>query len=53
MGEVADKYCEKIYITSDNPRHEDPNNSNMIVDGIKGSDKISIELDRHVQLKML
>ena len=24
MGEVADKYCEKIYITSDNPRNEDP-----------------------------
>ena len=24
MGEIADKYCEKIYVTSDNPRNEDP-----------------------------
>tara|TARA_B100000161_G_scaffold208939_1_gene153803 strand:- start:221 stop:1615 length:1395 start_codon:yes stop_codon:yes gene_type:complete len=47
MGEIADKYCEKIYITSDNPRNEDPRQiANMIVDGIKEADKISIELDR-------
>ena len=47
MGEIADKYCEKIYITSDNPRNEDPRQiANMIVDGIKGTDKICIELDR-------
>ena len=31
MGEVADKYCEKRYITSDNPRNEDPQQiANMI-----------------------
>ena len=36
MGEVADKYCEKIYITSDNPRNEDPLQiANMIMNGIK------------------
>ena len=52
MGEVADKYCEKIYITSDNPRNEDPQQiANMIVDGIKGSDKISMELDRARAIK--
>ena len=52
MGEVADKYCEKIYITSDNPRNEDPQQiANMIVDGIKGSDKISMELDRACAIK--
>ena len=52
MGEVADKYCEKIYITSDNPRNEDPQQiANMIVNGIKGSDKISMELDRARAIK--
>ena len=52
MGEVADKYCEKIYITSDNPRNEDPQQiANMIVDGIKGLDKISMELDRARAIK--
>ena len=36
MGEIADKYCEKIYITSDNPRNEDPLQiANMIMNGIK------------------
>ena len=52
MGEVVDKYCEKIYITSDNPRNEDPQQiANMIVDGIKGSDNISMELDRARAIK--
>ena len=52
MGEIADKYCEKIYITSDNPRNEDPQQiANMIVDGIKGADKICMELDRARAIK--
>ena len=25
MGRIADKYCNKIYLTDDNPRSEDPN----------------------------
>ena len=25
MGIIADKYCDKIYLTDDNPRSEDPN----------------------------
>ena len=24
MGAIANKFCEKIYITDDNPRNEDP-----------------------------
>ena len=24
MGRIADKYCDKIYLTDDNPRNEDP-----------------------------
>ena len=52
MGEIADKYCEKIYVTSDNPRNEDPRQiADMIVDGIKGTDKICIELDRSCAIK--
>jgi len=25
MGKIANKYCDKIYLTDDNPRSEDPN----------------------------
>ena len=25
MGKIADKYCDKIYLTDDNPRNENPN----------------------------
>ncbi|MGK0367637.1 MAG: UDP-N-acetylmuramoyl-L-alanyl-D-glutamate--2,6-diaminopimelate ligase [Thermoproteota archaeon] len=31
MGEIADKYCDEVFVTSDNPRTEDPNS---IVDDI-------------------
>ena len=24
MGKIANKYCDKIYLTDDNPRGEDP-----------------------------
>ena len=52
MGEIADKYCEKIYITSDNPRNEDPQQiANMIMNGIKDLDKICMELDRSRAIK--
>ena len=26
MGMIANQYCEKIYLTDDNPRHENPSN---------------------------
>ena len=25
MGKIADQYCDKIYLTDDNPRNENPN----------------------------
>ena len=26
IGKIANKYCSKIYLTDDNPRHENPKN---------------------------
>jgi UDP-N-acetylmuramoyl-L-alanyl-D-glutamate--2,6-diaminopimelate ligase len=41
MGRVAEKYADKIYITSDNPRHEDPNSIlNEIEAGISDKSKL-------------
>lgn len=37
MGEIAGRLADKVVITDDNPRHEDPKNiRNSIIDGIKG-----------------
>lgn len=48
MGETAEKYADKIYLTSDNPRNEDPNEIiREIAQGIKNRSKItSINPDR-------
>ena len=52
MGEVADRYCNKIYITNDNPRFEDPNQiSVMIQEGISKKNKTHIELNRALAIK--
>ena len=38
MGRVAKKYCDKIYITDDNPRNENPNRIRSdIMKGLKNS----------------
>ena len=38
MGMVAKKYCDKIYITDDNPRNENPSTIRKnILKGLKGS----------------
>ena len=38
MGSIAKKYCNKIYITDDNPRNENPKKiRNHIMKGLKGS----------------
>ena len=51
MGKVADSYCEKIYITNDNPRSEDPLTIfQMIKNGIKSSKTFFIE-DRGEAIK--
>ncbi len=36
MGSIASKYCDKVYLTDDNPRNENPNSiRNQIKRGIK------------------
>ena len=50
MGGVAQKFCEEIIITNDNPRNEDPAHiANQI---IKGCPKAIISLDRFSAIKL-
>ena len=48
MGEIAERFSDKIVVTSDNPRTEDPQ---KIIDdillGMKSSEKIFVDVDRH------
>ena len=38
MGKIASQYCDKVYLTDDNPRHEDPKSiRNSIKQNIKKS----------------
>lgn len=47
MGSIAGRYCDKIIITSDNPRNEDPSViADDIISGIKYINKIYKETDR-------
>ena len=49
MGKVAEKYCDEIIITNDNPRNEDPSNiANQILKGCSGAEII---LDRVEAIK--
>ena len=53
MGKVASSLATRVYITSDNPRHEDPQMIvNDILDGISIKDKVVIELDRKKAIEM-
>jgi UDP-N-acetylmuramoyl-L-alanyl-D-glutamate--2,6-diaminopimelate ligase len=47
MGEVADKYADKIILTNDNPRNEDPAAIiGQIQEGILTDDKVSVMPNR-------
>ena len=47
MGSIAEQFSDHLYITSDNPRSEEPQNIvNDILMGIKKREKITIEIDR-------
>ena len=47
MGKVANEYCSKIILTSDNPRFEDPDNIIKDIEfGIKNKSKVSININR-------
>ncbi len=55
MGKIADTLADKIYITSDNPRTEDP--QQIITDILAGiktldSNKIVVEIDRKSSIEM-
>jgi len=53
MGRVANRYAKKIYLTSDNPRSEDPQSIlDEIKEGITNHDKLkAVELDRKLAIK--
>jgi len=47
MGSIAEKYADRIIVTDDNPRFEDPQQIvTEIVAGIKKSQRFMIELNR-------
>ena len=51
MGKVVNKYCEKIYLTDDNPREEDPK---KIIDQIKKNidkNKLHVISNRSLAIK--
>ena len=52
MGKVASEYCDKIILTSDNPRDEDPDAIvNNILEGIRDVSKTHVDLNRKEAIK--
>jgi UDP-N-acetylmuramoyl-L-alanyl-D-glutamate--2,6-diaminopimelate ligase len=53
MGRVAATLAKKVYITSDNPRHEDPQQIvEDILSGIEDKSKVVVELNRKKAIAM-
>jgi len=53
MGKVAASLATKVYITSDNPRDEDPQEIvDNILSGIDNKTKVTVELDRKKAIQM-
>jgi UDP-N-acetylmuramoyl-L-alanyl-D-glutamate--2,6-diaminopimelate ligase len=52
MGKVAASFAKKIYVTSDNPRYEDPD---AIIDdilrGIEGHDRVVVDPNRKAAIR--
>ena len=47
MGKIAQEYCEKVFLTSDNPRYENPELiARDILQGVSQKEKFVIETDR-------
>jgi len=52
MGHIAEDYADRIILTNDNPRSEDPHTIvQQILDGIENKDKALIELDREAAIR--
>jgi UDP-N-acetylmuramoyl-L-alanyl-D-glutamate--2,6-diaminopimelate ligase len=52
MGKIAVEYSDHIFITSDNPRDEEPLTIiNDILKGIKNKSKVTIESDRRIAIE--
>ncbi len=53
MGRVAVNLAKKVFITSDNPRHEDPQNiAEDILKGIEDTSHVVVELNRKKAIEM-
>ena len=53
MGRVAASLAKKVYITSDNPRHEDPDAIvTDILSGIEDKTNVTVELNRKKAIEM-
>jgi len=53
MGRVAATLAKKVYITSDNPRHEDPDSIvNDILEGIEDKENVFVQLNRKKAIEM-
>ena len=53
MGKIANEYAKFIYVTSDNPRFEDPEIiSQNIIDGIDDKEKMILELNRKIAIQL-
>ncbi len=50
MGKIANKFASKIYLTNDNPRHENP--TSIIKQIKKGCLRSKIILDRKMAIKL-
>ena len=52
MGKVAAKFAKKLYVTSDNPRHEDPDLIiKDIMDGVDDKEAAYINVNRYEAIK--
>jgi len=52
MGKVASRYADRIYLTEDNPRSEDPNEIiAQILQGIEDKSKVEVIIDRKEGIK--
>ncbi len=52
MAQAVEKYADKVFLTSDNPRSEDPMQIiNDALEGFKKPDEVNIEVDRESSIK--